>query len=89
MAQEELDAEKARVSDLRAKVDNAEAQMALVQSQLAQTRAEATDLRKVVDAADARQALLTALLAWNRKDSAAFQSSFTERGLADTVMSLP
>ena len=89
VAQEEFDAEKARVADLRAKVDKAEAQMALVQSQLAQARAEAADLRKVVDGAEALQTLLTALLAWNRKDSAAFQSSFTERGLADTVMSLP
>ncbi len=89
VSQEELDAEKAIVATLQAKIEDAEAEIAPVQSQLAQARTEAADLRKKVDEAEARQALMAALLAWNRKDSEAFQSSFTERGITDTVMSLP
>ena len=77
VAQEELDAEKARVADVQAKVDDAEAEIALVQSQLAQVTAEAADLRNKVDGTEARQALMAALLAWNRKDSEAFQSRNT------------
>ena len=82
VTQEDLDAEKMKVADLQVKINDAEAQMALVLSQLAQ-------VREKVDGAEARQALMEAFLAWNRKDSEVFRSSFSERGIADTVMSLP
>lgn len=89
VSQEELDAEKAMVADLQTEVNEAEAQMAVALSELVQSTSEMADLRKKVDEAQARQALMAALLAWNRKDSESFQSGFTERGIADTVMSLP
>ena len=89
VTQEELDAEKARVASLEAKVEEAEIQMALVQSQLAQQSTEAADLRNAVDQAEAREAMLAAFLAWNRKDAETFLSSFTDRGLASSVLSLP
>ena len=82
VTQEELDAVKENVADLQEKFEDAEAQ-------LAQAGTEAADLRMKVDGAEARQALMEALLAWNRKDSEVFQSNFSERGIADTVMSLP
>ena len=67
VTQVELDAEIAKVASLKAKVDDTEAEMALVQSRLAQQAAEAAGLRKSIDQAEAREALLAAFLAWNRR----------------------
>lgn len=89
VTQEGIDAEKARVARLEAKLDDAEIQLARLESQLAQQTTKVADLRKAVDQAEAQEALLAAFLAWNRKDAETFLSSFTDRGLANSVMSLP
>ena len=89
VSQEELDAERARVATLATKLDDAEIQRALLESQLAQQTTEVADLSKAVDQTEAREALLAAFLAWNRKDEEAFPSSFTDQGLANSVLSLP
>ena len=89
VTQEELDAERAMVADIQTRVDDAEVQIALVQSQLAQSRAQVADLVNLVAEAEVREVMLAAFLAWNRKDMEVFRSSFTDQGIADSVMSLP
>ena len=89
VTQDEFDAERAKVADLEATVDDANMEMAVVQSQLAQQTAQAADLGEKVEEVEAREALLAAFLAWNRKDSEAFRSSFTDQGISGTVLSLP
>ena len=88
-ARQDLEAERGKVVSLQSMVDEVEVEKALLESQLAQERARASDIEKKVEAAEAREALLAAFLAWNRKDAEAFEASFTDQGILETVMSLP
>ncbi len=70
-------------------VDRAEVRLAELESELARERATAAGHRERVDEAEAEAALLAAFLAWNRQDTEGFAASFTDKGISETLLSLP
>ena len=84
-----LDQAEVRIAELDSERMKSEAQKTQLESKLEAHAAAADELRSEVDEARALQALLDTLLAWNRRDEETFSAGYTERGVADTVLTLP
>lgn len=85
----ELAMERTSTTRLVETVDRIEARIAELESQLSKERAAIAKTTESADKSAAQAALLAAFLAWNRKDQDGFTSSFTDRGISETSLSVP